>query len=104
MGKSSFLNFILMEDNILFIDVDEIICVFVEVRYGENINEVKVYFRDESSELIKINDLEKYVYNDYNFVNEFGILRIVLYNKNDILKNNIVFVDLLGVGSLMLEN
>lgn len=103
-GKSSFLNSILMEDNILPTDVDETTCVPVEVRYGENINEAKVYFRDESSELIKTNDLEKYVHNDYNPANELGISRIVLYNKSDILKNNIVLVDLPGVGSLTPEN
>lgn len=35
-GKSSFLNSILMEDNILPTDVDETTCVPVEVRYGED--------------------------------------------------------------------
>lgn len=34
-GKSSFLNAILMEENVLPTDVDETTCVPVEVRYGE---------------------------------------------------------------------
>ncbi|SFD17369.1 dynamin family protein [Clostridium uliginosum] len=103
-GKSSFLNSILMEDNILPTDVDETTCVPVEIRYGENTNEAIIYYLDESKEIIKIENLEKYVHNDYNRANKLHVSKIVLYNKSDILKNNIVLVDLPGVGSLTPEN
>lgn len=43
-GKSSFLNAILMEENVLPTDVDETTCVPVEVRYGENTDEAVVYY------------------------------------------------------------
>lgn len=103
-GKSSFLNSILMEDNILPTDVDETTCVPVEIRYGENTNEAIIYYLNGNKENIHIENLEKYVHNDYNTANNLQISKIVLHNKNDILKNNIVLVDLPGVGSLTPEN
>jgi len=103
-GKSSFLNSILMEDNILPTDVDETTCVPVEVRYGENTNEAVIYYLNGNKENIHIKHLEKYVHNDYNTANNLQVSKIVLYNKSDILKDNIVLVDLPGVGSLTPEN
>lgn len=103
-GKSSFLNSILMEDNILPTDVDETTCVPVEIRYGENINEATIYYLDNTKESIKIEDLENYVHNDYNRANNLKIAKIVIYNTSDILKDNLVLVDLPGVGSLTPEN
>ena len=103
-GKSSFLNSILMEDNILPTDVDETTCVPVEVRYGENTNEAIIHYLNGKKENINIENLEKYVHNDYNRANNLQVSKIVLYNKSDVLKDNIVLVDLPGVGSLTPEN
>ena len=103
-GKSSFLNSILMEENILPTDVDETTCVPVEVRYGENTSEAIIYYLNGNKESIHIKDLEKYVHNDYNRANNLQVSKIVLYNKSDVLKDNIVLVDLPGVGSLTPEN
>ena len=103
-GKSSFLNSILMEDNILPTDVDETTCVPVEVRYGENTSEAIIYYLNGNKENIHIKHLKKYVHNDYNTANNLQVSKIVLYNKSDILKDNIVLVDLPGVGSLTPEN
>ena len=103
-GKSSFLNSILMNENILPTDVDETTCVPVEVHYGENTEEVEVHFIGKPKEKIKVADLEKYVHNDYNPANELGVNKIVLYNNSEILKDNLVLVDLPGVGSLTPEN
>ncbi|AWK49642.1 dynamin family protein [Clostridium beijerinckii] len=103
-GKSSFLNSILMEDNILPTDVDETTCVPVEVRYGENINEAIIHYLNGTKKNINIENLEKYVHNDYNRANNLQVSKIVLYNKSDVLKDNIVLVDLPGVGSLTPEN
>ncbi|MDR3593260.1 dynamin family protein [Clostridium sp.] len=103
-GKSSFLNSILMEDNILPTDVDETTCVPVEVKYGENINEAIVYYLNGSKENIYINQLQKYVHNDFNMGNTLKVAKIVLHNQSEVLKDNIVLVDLPGVGSLTPEN
>ncbi|WP_252244587.1 MULTISPECIES: dynamin family protein [unclassified Clostridium] len=103
-GKSSFLNSILMEDNILPTDVDETTCVPVEVRYGEDTEKAIVHFLDKECKEIKLCNLEKYVHNDYNMANELKVSKIILYNKSDVLKNNVVLVDLPGVGSLTPEN
>lgn len=103
-GKSSFLNSILMDDNILPTDVDETTCVPVEVRYGENTNEAIIYYLNGDKENIHVSHLQKYVHNDYNRANKLKVSKIVLYNKSDVLKDNIVLVDLPGVGSLTPEN
>ncbi|MDO5516120.1 MAG: dynamin family protein [Clostridium sp.] len=103
-GKSSFLNSILMDENVLPTDVDETTCVPVEVRFGEDTSHAQVYFKTRNMEDIHINDLEKYVHNDYNPANEIGVSKIVLFNDSSILKDNIVLVDLPGVGSLTPEN
>ncbi|WP_315076482.1 dynamin family protein [uncultured Clostridium sp.] len=103
-GKSSFLNSVLMEDNILPTDVDETTCVPVEVRYGEDTEKAIVHFLDKECKEIKLCDLEKYVHNDYNKANELKVSKIILYNRNYVLKNNVVLVDLPGVGSLTPEN
>ena len=103
-GKSSFLNSILMNDNVLPTDVDETTCVPVEVHYGDNTEEAEVHFIGKPKECINAYDLEKYVHNDYNPANELGVSKIVLYNNSEILKDNIVLVDLPGVGSLTPEN
>ncbi|WP_017209094.1 dynamin family protein [Clostridium beijerinckii] len=103
-GKSSFLNAILMEENVLPTDVDETTCVPVEVRYGENTDEAVVYYLNGRKENIRIKELEKYVHNDYNEANNLKVSKIVLYNKSDVLKDDIVLVDLPGVGSLTPQN
>ncbi len=103
-GKSSFLNSILMDENVLPTDVDETTCVPVEVHYGENVHEAEVYFLGKPKQTIKIEELEKYVHNDYNPANEMGVTKIILYNNSQIVKDNIVLVDLPGVGSLTPEN
>lgn len=103
-GKSSFLNSILMDENILPTDVDETTCVPVEVRFGNDTSRAQVHFKGRNMEEIHINDLEKYVHNDYNPANEIGVSKIVIYNNSEILKDNIVLVDLPGVGSLTPEN
>ncbi|WP_238916446.1 dynamin family protein [Clostridium sp. YIM B02555] len=103
-GKSSFLNSILMEDNILPTDVDETTCVPVEVRYGDNVNEAIVYYINGTKENIQVKDLEKYVHNDFNAGNALKVSKIVLHNQSEVLKDDIVLVDLPGVGSLTPEN
>ncbi|OOM76994.1 dynamin family protein [Clostridium sp. BL-8] len=103
-GKSSFLNSILMEDNVLPTDVDETTCVPVEIKYGEDADEAEIYYLNGNKESIRVRDLEKYVHNDYNAANSLKVSRIVLHNKSDILKDNIVLVDLPGVGSLTPQN
>jgi hypothetical protein len=103
-GKSSFLNSILMEDNILPTDVDETTCVPVEVRYGENVNEAVIYYLHGHNETVSVDNLEKYVHNDYNRANNLQVSKIVLHNNSEVLRDDIVLVDLPGVGSLTPEN
>ena len=103
-GKSSFLNAILMDDNVLPTDVDETTCVPVEVKFGENTDEAIIYFHDKPKEKINIKELEKYVHNDYNEANKLNVSKIIIFNDSEILKQGLVLVDLPGVGSLTPEN
>jgi hypothetical protein len=93
-----------MEDNILPTDVDETTCVPVEVRYGENVNEAVIHYLHGHNETVSVENLEKYVHNDYNRANNLQVSKIVLHNNSEVLKDNIVLVDLPGVGSLTPEN
>ncbi|NRT29183.1 putative ribosome biogenesis GTPase RsgA [Clostridium beijerinckii] len=72
-GKSSFLNSVLMDDNILPTDVDETTCVPVEVKYGTNTSKAEIYFHEKEKEVVDTSNLEKYVHNDYNPANELGV-------------------------------
>jgi len=103
-GKSSFLNAILMDDNILPTDVDETTCVPVEIKFGENVDEAIIYFHDKPKENINISELAKYVHNDYNEANRLNVSKIVIFNNSELLKDGLVLVDLPGVGSLTPEN
>lgn len=104
MGKSTLINSILSE-NILPNDADETTCVPVEVKYGE-VERAVVYFKDscKNVEAYTREDLNEYVDNMCNPGNEKKVSHIVLYRKNDLLKNGVTIVDLPGVGSLTKEN
>ncbi|WP_373897754.1 dynamin family protein [Haloimpatiens sp. FM7315] len=104
MGKSTLINSILSE-NILPNDADETTCVPVEVKYGQ-VEKAVVYFKDSSKnvEAYTREGLNEYVDNICNPGNEKKVSHIVLYRKNDLLKNGATIVDLPGVGSLTKEN
>ena len=104
MGKSTLINGILQE-NILPNDVDETTCVPVEVKYGET-EQAEVYFYKKSDiEIIHTREeLNQYVDNNYNPGNKKEVLKIILYRKNNLLKNGLIIVDLPGVGSMTREN
>ena len=72
-GKSSFLNSILMEDNILPTDVDETTCVPVEVRYGENTSEAIIYYLNGHKENM-INRIQRYITNGASHSENSAIL------------------------------
>lgn len=106
-GKSSMLNALLMDDIILPVDADETTCIPVEIRYGvEKDGEIEVYFNDDSPVklLDRAKELEQYVHNTYNPGNEKNVSHIVLYKRNELLKNNLILVDLPGVGSITAKN
>lgn len=95
-----------MDDLILPVDADETTCIPVEIRYGkENNGEIKVHFSNGKEVSIKEKkELEFYVHNRYNPGNEQGVSHIVVLKDNELLANNLVLVDLPGVGSLTPQN
>lgn len=104
MGKSTLINAILGE-NILPNDADETTCVPVEVKYGEE-EAAFVHFR-KGDKILKVytrDDLNSYVDNNENPANEKQVSHIVLFRKNELLRNGLTIVDLPGVGSLTREN
>jgi len=103
-GKSTLIN-ALLEENILPTEADETTCVPVEIKYGEN-EHADVFFKDsnESKVVHTIEELQEYVDNNFNPGNEKKVTKIILFRKNDILKNGTIIVDLPGVGSLTAAN
>ena len=104
MGKSTLINAILKED-IMPSEADETTCVPVEVKYGET-ELAEVYFiSNTKKEIVHTKkELYEYVDNNFNPGNEKHVSRIVLYRKNNLLKNGLTIVDLPGVGSLTRAN
>ena len=104
MGKSTLINAILRE-NILPNEADETTCIPVEVKYGEE-EFATVIFQD-TKETLKIytnKELSEYVDNNFNPANEKQVLKIILYRKNELLRNGLIIVDLPGVGSMTKNN
>lgn len=104
MGKSTLINAMLAED-ILPSDADETTCVPVEIKYGED-EQAIIFFNDRSEQTIvhKKEELQPYVDNVENPANCKGVSHIILYRKNELLKNGLTIVDLPGIGSLTAEN
>lgn len=102
-GKSTLLNALLMDDIVLPVDADETTCIPVEVHYGEQ-QDIYVHFEKQSPIKCSIKEIEQYVHNTYNPGNEKGVSHIVVYMPHELLKNNVVLVDLPGVGSLTQAN
>lgn len=104
MGKSTLINSIIRE-NILPNDADETTCVPVEVKYGTD-ECALVYFRNgnKAEKVFTREDLNCYVDNNENPANEKQVSHVVLFRKNELLRNGLTIVDLPGVGSLTKEN
>ncbi|WP_149847136.1 dynamin family protein [Paenibacillus sp. 37] len=106
-GKSSLLNALLMEDLVLPVDADETTCIPVEIRYGRhNDGEVHVYFegRNDIERFYDKTKMEQYVHNRFNPGNEKQVSHIVIYKNDNLLANQVVLVDLPGVGSMTARN
>ncbi|OME26368.1 dynamin family protein [Paenibacillus odorifer] len=106
-GKSSLLNALLMEDLVLPVDADETTCIPVEIRYSTELDgQVHVIFENgrKTEVFTDKSRLEQYVHNQHNLGNEKLVSHIVIYKNDDLLKNNVVLVDLPGVGSMTARN
>lgn len=106
-GKSSLLNALLMDDLILPVDADETTAIPVEIHYSqEKDGAMEVYFSYKRDVIATTDpaELEQYVHNRYNAGNEKNVSHIIIYKDNELLKNNLVLVDLPGVGSLTPAN
>lgn len=108
VGKSSFLNALLIDDVVLPIDAEDTTCIPVEIRYGcDNDSEAIVFYADEQTppkKLQSLSSLEHYVHNKYNSGNTKNVSHIVVFKRDELLASGMVLVDLPGVGSLNLHN
>ncbi len=106
-GKSSLLNALFMNDIVLPVDADETTCIPVEIRYGRhNDGEVHVHFegKDMIERFYDKSRMEQFVHQRFNPGNEKQVSHIVIYKDDELLRNQIVFVDLPGVGSMTVRN
>jgi len=104
-GKSTLINALLMESEILPVDVCETTCVPVEVRYAAQ-QTIKIFFNDkrEPVECHHPRGIVQYVHNECNPGNTLGVSHVVVGCPNPILQGNLVVVDLPGTGSLTKSN
>lgn len=102
-GKSSLLNALVAEDDILPVEADETTCIPVELHKSRNNNKKgEIYYKDGRIEEIIVSreKLDKFVNNVYNPENKLGVDYIKIYLPSSFLREDIVFVDLPGVASL----
>jgi hypothetical protein len=104
-GKSSLINALLFNDIVLPVDADETTCIPVEIKYHDEPLLIKIYFNNGNClSLDDYKELDKYVNNNFNPENEKEVEKVIIYTNNAILKNNLVLVDLPGVGSITQRN
>lgn len=101
-GKSTLLNALLMDDVVLPVDAQETNCVPTEIRKSPDGKlSIEILFHDNRPTIRTADpaELEQYVSNVYNKANEKGVKYAVVYHNHPLLDNQLVFVDLPGVGS-----
>ncbi len=107
-GKSSLLNALIFEDEVLPVAVEETTCIPTLIRrvYEKETVGAEVHFRDGRVEQMPLERqfLEKVVDNRYNPGNIMDALFVVCRTDARLVQQGFVFVDLPGVGSLTEKN
>lgn len=107
-GKSSLLNALLFQDEILPVAVEETTCIPTMIRRPYDGEEVgaEVHYLDGKVEEVPLKRefLAKIVDNKYNPSNIMGAAYVLCKMESALLKEGFVFVDLPGVGSLTEQN
>lgn len=107
VGKSSFLNALLLDNAILPVAAAETTCIPTEIRYSPNPSKnASVYYENGKVEkvLAHESELKNYIDNEININNDLKIRKVVVESNAELLKNGLVLVDLPGTGSLTFEN
>ncbi|MCK8825255.1 dynamin family protein [Fuchsiella alkaliacetigena] len=102
-GKSSLLNALVAEDDILPVEADETTCIPVELHKSKNGDRKgEIYYQDGKREEIAVtrDKLDRFVNNEFNPENELEVDHIKIHIPSSFLREDIVFVDLPGVASL----
>ncbi len=100
-GKSSFINSIL-ESNVVPTGVIPLTAIITFIEYAENPS-AKIYFEDNGTKEVSVEEVADYVAEEKNPNNEKGVLKVVIYTPNPLLKK-IVLIDTPGVGSSLEHN
>ncbi len=100
-GKSSFINSIL-ESNVVPTGVIPLTAIITFIEYAENPS-AKIYFEDNETREVSVEEVADYVAEEKNPNNEKGVLKVVIYTPNPLLKK-IVLIDTPGVGSSLEHN
>ncbi len=100
-GKSSFINSIL-ESNVVPTGVIPLTAIITFIEYAENPS-AKIYFEDNETKEVSVEEVADYVAEEKNPNNEKGVLKVVIYTPNPLLKK-IVLIDTPGVGSSLEHN
>ena len=107
-GKSSLLNALIFEDEILPVEVEETTCIPTMIRrvYSGEQSGADVHYQNDKVEPIPLKKefIEKIVDNRYNPGNIMDVAFVVCRVDMPFLREGFVFVDLPGVGSLTEKN
>ena len=107
-GKSSLLNAVIFEDEVLPVEVQETTCIPTMIRriYSGEQAGAEVHYQNDKVETIPLKKefIEKIVDNRYNPGNIMNVAFVVCRVDMPFLREGFVFVDLPGVGSLTEKN
>lgn len=101
-GKSSFLNALLGE-SILPAAEEETTCIPIEIRHGQP--EIKVHLKNGNRVNLEVaSNIQDFVHNKHNPGNKKEVQKIEVFLEHELLGEDIVLIDLPGVGSLTTSN
>lgn len=100
-GKSTLVNAILGEE-LLPVGIVPVTSVVTRIQYGEKAAEV--YFDNGVVQPVEFEELSKYINEQENPNNKYGVSSVTIHSKSEFLKSGLTFVDTPGVGSAHKHN
>lgn len=101
-GKSTFINSLLGKD-ILPTAVIPLTSIITKIRYGKELG-AKVYFQNNRQEEIAIGEIENYITEKGNPLNEKKVAYLEIFYPSAILESGVVLIDTPGIGSIFEHN
>lgn len=101
-GKSTFINSLLGKD-ILPTAIIPLTSIVTKIRFGKELVAI-VYFQDNKQEEIGLEEIENYITEKGNPVNEKKVEYLEIFYPSTFLENGVVLIDTPGIGSIFEHN